>query len=155
MNQNDDAINDNILGDVRNVIVNNDQRGFTYKEFLACNPKEYDGKGGVIVYICWIEKMELVQDISRCRDNQKKNPRKIRNSDEPSRDKNTRDEKKRTRSGNAFATTTNPVRREYNGTIPKCVSCNLHHPPKIPYKACFNCDRPVHMAKDCGGAIRD
>nr|GEW30777.1 reverse transcriptase domain-containing protein [Tanacetum cinerariifolium] len=65
MNQNDDAINDNILGNVRNVIVNNNQRGFTYKEFLACKPKEYDGKGCVIVYIRWIEKMELVQDISR------------------------------------------------------------------------------------------
>nr|GEW39619.1 hypothetical protein [Tanacetum cinerariifolium] len=45
MNQNDDAINDNILGNVRNVIVNNDQRGFTYKEFLACNSKEYDDSG--------------------------------------------------------------------------------------------------------------
>ncbi|GKB95868.1 hypothetical protein Tco_0982005 [Tanacetum coccineum] len=44
-NQNGDAINDNIQGDVRNVIVNNNRRGCTYKEFLACNPKEYDGKG--------------------------------------------------------------------------------------------------------------
>nr|GFA56836.1 reverse transcriptase domain-containing protein [Tanacetum cinerariifolium] len=46
-------------------------RGGTYKEFLACNPKEYDGKGGAIVYTCWIEKMESVQDMSRCRDSQK------------------------------------------------------------------------------------
>ncbi|GKB19415.1 hypothetical protein Tco_0853338, partial [Tanacetum coccineum] len=37
--------------------------------FLACNPKEYDGKGGAIVYTRWIEKMESVQDMSRCRDN--------------------------------------------------------------------------------------
>ncbi|GKF49099.1 hypothetical protein Tco_0142350, partial [Tanacetum coccineum] len=44
-NQNGDAINDNIQGDVRNVIENNDHRGCTYKEFLACNHKEYDGKG--------------------------------------------------------------------------------------------------------------
>ncbi|GJV54895.1 putative reverse transcriptase domain-containing protein [Tanacetum coccineum] len=40
-NQNGDAINDNIRGDV--------SRGCTYKEFLACNPKEYHGKGGAIV----------------------------------------------------------------------------------------------------------
>nr|GFA14843.1 reverse transcriptase domain-containing protein [Tanacetum cinerariifolium] len=46
-------------------------RGCTYKEFLACNPKEYDGKGGAIVYTCWIEKMESVQEMSRCRDSQK------------------------------------------------------------------------------------
>ncbi|GKD56730.1 hypothetical protein Tco_1290117, partial [Tanacetum coccineum] len=58
-------------GDIRNVIVNNDRRGYTYKEFLACNLKEYDGKGGDIVYTRWIEKMESVQDMSGCGDNQK------------------------------------------------------------------------------------
>ncbi|GJW84653.1 hypothetical protein Tco_0157798 [Tanacetum coccineum] len=55
-------------GDVRNVIVNNGQRGCSYKEFLACNPKEYDGKGGAIVYTCCIEKMESIQDMSGCGD---------------------------------------------------------------------------------------
>ncbi|GKE50771.1 hypothetical protein Tco_1485927, partial [Tanacetum coccineum] len=55
----------------QNVIENNDRKGCTYKEFLACNPKEYDGKGGAIVYTRWIEKMELVQDMRGCRDNQK------------------------------------------------------------------------------------
>ncbi|GKE88312.1 reverse transcriptase domain-containing protein, partial [Tanacetum coccineum] len=52
-NQNDNTINDNIQGDVRNVIENNDRRGCTYKEFLACNPKEYDGKGGSIALTWW------------------------------------------------------------------------------------------------------
>nr|GEW14442.1 reverse transcriptase domain-containing protein [Tanacetum cinerariifolium] len=63
-NKNGDTVNDNIRGDVRNVIGNNDRRGCTYKEFLACNLKEYDGKGGVIVYTHWIEKMESIQDMS-------------------------------------------------------------------------------------------
>ncbi|GJY15272.1 hypothetical protein Tco_0385694 [Tanacetum coccineum] len=62
-NQNDDAANDNTQGDV--------SRGCTYKEFLACNPKESDGKGGAIVYTCWIKKMKSVQYISGCRDSQK------------------------------------------------------------------------------------
>ncbi|GJV22846.1 putative reverse transcriptase domain-containing protein [Tanacetum coccineum] len=62
-NQNGDAVNDNIWGGV--------SRGYTYKEFLACNPKEYDGKGGAIVYTHWIEKMELVHDMSGCRDSQR------------------------------------------------------------------------------------
>ncbi|GKC85685.1 hypothetical protein Tco_1141402, partial [Tanacetum coccineum] len=70
-NQNDDDVNHNIQGDVRNVIENNDRRGCTYKEFLACNLKEYDSKGGAIVYTRWIEKMDSVQDMSGCRDNQK------------------------------------------------------------------------------------
>nr|GFB26089.1 reverse transcriptase domain-containing protein [Tanacetum cinerariifolium] len=41
------------------------------KEFLACNPKEYDSKGGAIVYTPWIWKMESVQDMSGCEGNQK------------------------------------------------------------------------------------
>ncbi|GKB52718.1 reverse transcriptase domain-containing protein [Tanacetum coccineum] len=65
------SINVNHPGDVRNVIENNDRRGCTYKEFLACNPKEYDGKGGVVVYTRWIKKIESVQDMSGCNDNQK------------------------------------------------------------------------------------
>nr|GFB12476.1 reverse transcriptase domain-containing protein [Tanacetum cinerariifolium] len=47
------------------------QNGCSYKEVLACNPKEYDGKGGVVVLTQWIEKIENVQDISGCSIDQK------------------------------------------------------------------------------------
>nr|GEV21005.1 hypothetical protein [Tanacetum cinerariifolium] len=70
-NQNSDAVNDNIWGYVGDVTRSNNHRGCTYKEFLACNLKKYDGKGGAIVYTRWIEKMESVQDMSRYRDSQK------------------------------------------------------------------------------------
>ncbi|GJZ82063.1 putative reverse transcriptase domain-containing protein [Tanacetum coccineum] len=70
-NQNGDAINDHIQGDARNATKGNDRRGCTYKEFLPCNPKEYGGKGGAIVYTRWIEKMESVHDMSGCRDSQR------------------------------------------------------------------------------------
>nr|GEZ67962.1 reverse transcriptase domain-containing protein [Tanacetum cinerariifolium] len=39
--------------------------------FMACNPKEYDGKGGAITLTRWIEKMENVIDNSGCAENQK------------------------------------------------------------------------------------
>nr|GEX06338.1 hypothetical protein [Tanacetum cinerariifolium] len=42
----------------------NDQ-GCSYKEFLACNPKEYDGKGGAVVLTRWIEKMENVHEMQK------------------------------------------------------------------------------------------
>ncbi|GKB55180.1 putative reverse transcriptase domain-containing protein [Tanacetum coccineum] len=45
--------------------------GCLYKEFLACNPKEYDGKGGVVVLTRWIKKMEFVHDMSGCSVDQK------------------------------------------------------------------------------------
>ncbi|GKF62463.1 reverse transcriptase domain-containing protein, partial [Tanacetum coccineum] len=61
----------NIQGDVRSVNVSNGRNGCSYKEFMACNPKDYDGKGGAIVYTRWIEKMESVQDMSGCGVNQK------------------------------------------------------------------------------------
>nr|GFA43637.1 putative reverse transcriptase domain-containing protein [Tanacetum cinerariifolium] len=38
---------------------------------MACNPKEYDGKRGVIALTRWIEKMENVNDNSGCAENQK------------------------------------------------------------------------------------
>ncbi|GJS87407.1 ribonuclease H-like domain-containing protein [Tanacetum coccineum] len=61
----------NIQGDVRSVNMGNSRNGCSYKEFMACNPKDYDGKVGAIVYTRWIEKMESVQDISGCGANQK------------------------------------------------------------------------------------
>ncbi|GJV21703.1 putative reverse transcriptase domain-containing protein [Tanacetum coccineum] len=39
--------------------------GCSYKEFLAYNYKEYDGKGGVVVLTRWIEKIEPIHRLSR------------------------------------------------------------------------------------------
>ncbi|GJU38119.1 hypothetical protein Tco_1186473 [Tanacetum coccineum] len=54
------------IENVGNVIVNGNQISCSYKEFLSCNLKEYDDKGGAIVLTRWIEKMESVQDMSGC-----------------------------------------------------------------------------------------
>ncbi|GKE61406.1 putative reverse transcriptase domain-containing protein, partial [Tanacetum coccineum] len=59
------------------------------------------------------------------------------------------DEALRTRTGNAFATTANPVRGGYTGTAPKCTTCNYHHLLETPCHACFNCNRLGYFAKDC------
>ncbi|GJT27828.1 putative reverse transcriptase domain-containing protein [Tanacetum coccineum] len=48
-NQNGNVVNENVQENVGNVIVNGNQVGCSYKDFLACNPKEYDGKGGIVV----------------------------------------------------------------------------------------------------------
>nr|GEU48178.1 retrotransposable element Tf2 [Tanacetum cinerariifolium] len=143
------------IDDVRNVIRNNDHRGCTYKEFLACNLKEYDGKRGVIVYICWIEKMESVQDMSRCEEwIHKKNHEKRGNRGEPSKDRNVRDDNKRTRTGNAFVTTTYPVRRENTGhfakdcrVVPRNVNpINARNPTA---RTCYECGSIDHFEAAC------
>ncbi|GJY48436.1 hypothetical protein Tco_0438392 [Tanacetum coccineum] len=50
---------------------NDGNNGCTYKGFMTCNPKEYDGKGGAIALTRWIEKMENVIDNSGCAENQR------------------------------------------------------------------------------------
>ncbi|GJX02485.1 reverse transcriptase domain-containing protein [Tanacetum coccineum] len=229
---------------VGNVLVNGNRVGCLYKEFLACNPKEYDGKGGVVVLTRWIEKMEFVQDMSGCSIDQKvkytagsfvgkaltwwnsqirtlsrevavsmswndfkfmmieefypchemqkletelwnhamvgvghvayadrfhelarlvphlvtpdsrkiersiKKVEKRENVGEPSNDKNGRDDNKRTRTGNAFASTANPIGRENMGAWPKCTTCNSYHTPGGPCRTCY-------LAKDYRGVSRN
>nr|GEX14211.1 putative reverse transcriptase domain-containing protein [Tanacetum cinerariifolium] len=70
-NQNGNVVNENVQENVRNVLVNGNRVGCSYKEFLACNPKKYNGKGGAVVLNRWIEKMENVQDMSGCSIDQK------------------------------------------------------------------------------------
>ncbi|GJV82252.1 hypothetical protein Tco_1518122 [Tanacetum coccineum] len=42
-----------------------------HKTFTACNPKEFDKKGGAVALTRWIEKMESVFDNSSCTANQR------------------------------------------------------------------------------------
>ncbi|GJX12306.1 putative reverse transcriptase domain-containing protein [Tanacetum coccineum] len=115
-----DATNDNIWGDARNVIENNDHRGCTYKELLACNPKENDG----MVAATELKTIQKVAQIAGTLTDEalrngsiKKNPEKRENRGESSKDRNGRDDNKRTRTKNSFATTINPVKRENTGAI--------------------------------------
>ncbi|GJX12006.1 putative reverse transcriptase domain-containing protein [Tanacetum coccineum] len=77
------------------------------------------------------------------------------NVGEPSKDKNGKDDNKRTRTGNAFASTANLVGRENTGAWPKCTTCNSYHAPRGPCRTCFNCNRPGHLAKDYRGVPRN
>nr|GEU98318.1 hypothetical protein [Tanacetum cinerariifolium] len=71
------------------------------------------------------------------------------------REKNGRDDNKRIRNGNAFASAANPVGRENMSAWPKCTTCNSYHAPEGPYRTCFNCNRPCHLAKDCRDVPRN
>nr|GEU60993.1 hypothetical protein [Tanacetum cinerariifolium] len=77
-----------------------------------------------------------------------KNTKKRGYGEELSRDGNVRDENKRSRTGRTFATITNPVRKEYTGTAPKCTNCSFHRNPEMPFCKCTNCNHLENFAKD-------
>nr|GEZ15991.1 reverse transcriptase domain-containing protein [Tanacetum cinerariifolium] len=52
-------------------IGNGGNNGCSYKGFLACNPRDYDGKGGAMALTRWIKKMESVLDNRGCAKNLK------------------------------------------------------------------------------------
>nr|GEZ40044.1 reverse transcriptase domain-containing protein [Tanacetum cinerariifolium] len=80
-----------------------------------------------------------------------KKVKKKGNVEKPRKDKSVRDDNKRTRTGNVFATTVNPVERENTGVWPKCTT----FAPRGPCCICFNCNRPGHLAKDYTGVPRN
>nr|GEW66250.1 hypothetical protein [Tanacetum cinerariifolium] len=69
---------------------------------------------------------------------------------EPSKDKNGRDDNKRTRTGNVFAITANLVGIENAVIWPKCATCNSYHAPGGPCRTCFNYNRPGMEPSDLG-----
>ncbi|GJV35475.1 putative reverse transcriptase domain-containing protein [Tanacetum coccineum] len=190
--------------------VNGNREGCSYKEFLSCNPKEYDGKGGVVVLTRWIEKIKFVHDMSGCINDQKvkyttgsfvgkalicfvlfemqkletelwnhamvgaghaaytdrfhelarlvphlvtPKSRMIErgNVEETSKDKNGRDDNKRTRTGNIFATTVNPVGKENMAKDCRGVPRNMNpinfKNPTV--RACYECGSANHVRSAC------
>ncbi|GKA44588.1 putative reverse transcriptase domain-containing protein [Tanacetum coccineum] len=216
-NQNGNVVNENVQENVRNALVNRNQVGCSNKEFLACNPKEYDGKGGDVVLTRWIEKMESMHDMSGCSIDQKvkyttgsfvefclshemqkleselwnhamvgagyatytdrfhelarlvphlisgaltdeavrngsiKKVEKRRNVGEPRKHRSGRDDSKRTRTGNAFATTVNPIGRENTAKdcrgVPRNVNPVNARNPTV--RACYECGSTDHVRSAC------
>ncbi|GJT19498.1 hypothetical protein Tco_0878204 [Tanacetum coccineum] len=70
---------------------------------------------------------------------------------EPSKDRNGRDDNKRTRTGNAFAIATNPVRRENMGTAPRMVPKNVNpiNARDPTAKTCYECGGTDHFKAAC------
>ncbi|GJX92091.1 reverse transcriptase domain-containing protein [Tanacetum coccineum] len=79
----------------------------------------------------------------------KKSGEKRGDGGELSKEGNFKNDNKRTRTGKVFATITNPVKKEYTSSAPKCINCPSHHYPETPCCVCTNCNRLGHFAKDC------
>nr|GEX16048.1 uncharacterized mitochondrial protein AtMg00810-like [Tanacetum cinerariifolium] len=60
------------------------------------------------------------------------------NRGESSKEGNVKGDNKRVRIGKLFSTITNPVKKEYTGSAPKCTNCKFHHIPESPCRMCTN-----------------
>nr|GEZ24634.1 reverse transcriptase domain-containing protein [Tanacetum cinerariifolium] len=166
------AVNENAWGDV--------SRGCTNKEFLACNPKEYDGKGGreAVVGISWEDFTTLTREefwpsnemqnleTELCNhvmvgaghaaytDRFHKLATLVTHLVTPENKKIERDNNKRTRTGNAFATTANPIRKEYIGHFAKdcrVVPRNVNpiNARNLAARAYYECCSTDHVKASC------
>nr|GEU73949.1 ribonuclease H-like domain-containing protein [Tanacetum cinerariifolium] len=133
--ENDDAVKDNIWGDV--------SRGCTYKEFLACNPKEYDATKPKTIQKAMQIAGTLTDEALR-NESIKKNHEKRGNEGEPIKDRNVRDDNKRTRTGNTFATTANHVR---GGVVPRKV--NPINSRNLVASTCYEYGSADHIKAAC------
>ncbi|GKC38176.1 hypothetical protein Tco_1050560 [Tanacetum coccineum] len=86
----------------------------------------------------------------------RKNTEKRGNSREPSKDGNVKDDNKRSRTGRAFATTTNPFRKEYTRHFakdcmarPRMVNPLNARNPTTTREACFECGGTHHYKAAC------
>nr|GEZ00567.1 hypothetical protein [Tanacetum cinerariifolium]GEZ05073.1 hypothetical protein [Tanacetum cinerariifolium] len=80
----------------------------------------------------------------------KKNIEKRGNDGESSRNKNARDDSKRSRTSRAFATiTSDPVKKKYTSSAPKYTTCNYHHPSEKTCHLCTSINCFGHFAMDC------
>ncbi|GJV79358.1 hypothetical protein Tco_1515228 [Tanacetum coccineum] len=198
--QNGNAVNENVQENIKNVLVNNNWVGCSYKEFLACNPKEYDeefcpshemqkletelwnhvmvGAGHaaytdrfhelarLVPHLVTPENMKIkrymygfaprIRGMVGAMEPKTTSIKKVEkrgNVGEPRKDKNGRDDNKRTRIRNDFATTANPVRRENTSAWPKVVHRNVK-PVNVrnlsPARGeCYECRSTDHLKLGC------
>ncbi|KAM0004600.1 hypothetical protein Hdeb2414_s0237g00843581 [Helianthus debilis subsp. tardiflorus] len=45
---------------------NKPPNGCTYKQFLGCQPLHFNGTGGAVAFMCWIEKTDSNLRASKC-----------------------------------------------------------------------------------------
>ncbi|GJT32760.1 putative reverse transcriptase domain-containing protein [Tanacetum coccineum] len=141
-NQKGDVVNDNIQGDVRNVIrplsgCHRKTKNLKREEFFPVNKMqklETEFWNHTIVGAGHAAYTDRFHELAR-NGSLKKNTKKRDNGGEPSRDRNVKDDHKRSRTSNAFATIANPDCR----VVPRMVNPVNAGNPTAARGACFKC----------------
>ncbi|GJR24813.1 putative reverse transcriptase domain-containing protein [Tanacetum coccineum] len=169
-NQNSNVVNENVQENVRNVIVNDNRVGCSYKEFLACNQddgwkQKLESECGItaMVGLAMLRRRDRFHKVARSVDGGSNEPKTVQkvmqisgaltdeavrnrsikkvekrgNVREPSKDKNGKDDNKRTRTGNVFTSTVKPCRKREYGGVPRNVNHVNARNPTV--RACYEC----------------
>nr|GEX91275.1 hypothetical protein [Tanacetum cinerariifolium] len=161
--QNDNATDDSIHEDDRNVNLGNGRNGCSYKEFVAfphlvtLKTKRIERYiyglalqiRGMMATIKPSTIQNAILKAGVLTDEAVRNRSLKRNDDESSKERNVEGDNKTDRTGKVFATINNPIRKEYTGSAPKCTNYNFHHNPETPCRMCTNYNRLWHFSKDC------
>ncbi|GJU66950.1 putative reverse transcriptase domain-containing protein [Tanacetum coccineum] len=151
-------------------------RECTYQDFMKCQPLNFKGTKRVVGLIRWFEKMETVFHISNCPEksqvklqddlriannlmDQKLKGYAVKNAENKRRlEVNQRDNcgqqppfKRPNVGGQNVArayTAGNNKKKPYNGPLPFCNKCKLHHEGPCTVR-CRKCNKVVHLTWDC------
>ncbi|GKD41139.1 putative reverse transcriptase domain-containing protein [Tanacetum coccineum] len=159
-NQNDNVVNENVQENVGNVLVNGNRSRIIERYVHGLAPQI---RG--IVAATEPKTIQKAIQISGAltdeaiRNGSIKKVKKKGNVGEPSKDKNGKDDKKRTRTRNAFATTANPVRRENTGHLAKDYrgvprNMNPVNARNPTVRACYECGSTDHGHGNQGNQAR-
>ncbi|GJR43444.1 putative reverse transcriptase domain-containing protein [Tanacetum coccineum] len=144
-NQMYNVVNENVQENVWNVIVNGNRVGFLPSHEMQKLENELGSQLWLGRHASYTDRfLSWVGGATRAKGYKKEGG----NVGEPSKDKNGRDDNKRTRTGNAFASTANPIGRENTGVRPKsaCPRLNRAQGPEG--------NRPNQVAANNGGQGR-
>ncbi|GJS77794.1 putative ribonuclease H-like domain-containing protein [Tanacetum coccineum] len=139
-------------------------RECTYQDFMKCQPLNFKGMEGVVGLIRWFEKIEIVFHIRNCPEESQVKyigglPDNVQGNViavEPTRlqdvvriANNLMDQKLKGGQNVARAyTADNNEKKPYNGLLPFCNKCKLHH--EGPYTMrCGKCNKVGHLTQDC------
>nr|GEY06346.1 hypothetical protein [Tanacetum cinerariifolium] len=142
--QNDNAANDIIHEDDRNVNVGNGLEVVKLQAGHSTYTDQFHKLARLVPHLVTLETKGLkVRNGLLKRSGERRG-----DGGELSKEGNVKGDNKRARTGKVFAIITNPVMKEYTGLAPKCTNCNFYHNLETPCRACTNYNCVGNFATD-------